>query len=89
MVGIEYVSRIPASVPAGKVLVHNQVKWSQDARPCTSGFRAWLDEPRPYYEECHCGWARHLNKHYVEKRALEARVGVCDATAGKKKEPRL
>jgi len=44
---VEYILRLPASVPAGKVLVHNQVRWSQGARPSRSGFRAWLDEPRP------------------------------------------
>jgi len=68
---IAYVFRIPAVVPRGKVLVHNRVSWweRQRTRPYRSGFRAWLDEPRPYHEECHCGWARHLNKHYVEKHA--------------------
>jgi hypothetical protein len=69
---VEYILRLPASVPADKVLVHNQVRWSQGARPSRSGFRAWLDEPRPCHEECHCGWARHLNKHYLEKRVRDA-----------------
>jgi len=69
MAGIEYVSRIPATVPVGKVLVHNRVRWSQRSRSSRGDFRAWLDEPRPHYEECHCGWARHLHKHYVDKRA--------------------
>ena|SRR5262245_1976659 len=68
MGGIKYVSPIPASVPAGKVLVHDQVKWWQDARPCRSGFRASFGEPGLYYEECHSGRAWHLNKHYVGKR---------------------
>ena len=65
---VEYISRLPASVPAGKVLVHNQARWSPHTRPSRTGFRAWIDEPRPYHEECHCGWARHLSKHYIEKR---------------------
>jgi len=71
MAGIEYVLRIPSAVPRGRVLVHNRVSWwqRQRTRPSRGGFRAWLDEPRPYHQECRCGWARHLNKHYVEKRA--------------------
>jgi hypothetical protein len=69
MIGVEYISRIPASVPAGKVLVHNHVRWSQRARPSRRGFRAWLDRPRPYHVQCQCDWARHLHKHYIEERA--------------------
>ena len=53
----DYLSRVPESVPSGKIVVHNSV-------PPTSGFRAWLAEPSSRYEVCPCEWAPELDAHY-------------------------
>jgi hypothetical protein len=58
---------IPEIVPAGKVLVHNQVRHDVFTRPGTSGFLAWLDVPSRSYVVCNCGWAKKAGKHYREK----------------------
>jgi hypothetical protein len=50
----------PETVPAGKVLVHNQ-GWAG-----TRGFRAWLASAteRGRHGPCDCGWAPKLGTHY-------------------------
>ena len=59
-----YLSRLPAAVPAGKVLVHNHV--SPVARRLgVRGSRAWLSEPDPKeLVVCSRGWAPELGVHY-------------------------
>lgn len=58
-----YLHLIPHSLPANKVLVHNQVQPA--SRLGERGFRAWLaslDAGR--YERCNCGWAPKLQAQY-------------------------
>jgi hypothetical protein len=60
---IEYLFELPASVPAGKVLVHNNVRPTRQLG--SLGFRAWLSPPdRLKLEVCGCGWAPQLGQHY-------------------------
>ena len=64
--GVEYLDKLPATIPPGKILVHNHV---QPTRGLGSrGFRAWLADPddnrRAPREECDCGWAPELGTHY-------------------------
>jgi len=60
----EYLTRVPGTVPVGKIVVHNRVKWQRKLG--LDGFRAWLDDPPPkaHYKLCTCGWASHLKAHY-------------------------
>jgi hypothetical protein len=72
---VKYLSGIPASVPEGRVVVHNHVRpprlpGSRDFLPLGwNGFRAWLASPSKRLEVCDCGWAPKLTKHYRVKRA--------------------
>ncbi len=59
---MEYLTHVPTTVPAGKVLVHNHVTPRKTLG--MGGFRAWLDDPAARYEPCPCGWAPHLAEHY-------------------------
>lgn len=58
-----YLFKMPATVPPGRVLVHNQVRPAR--RLGTRGFRAWLSLPDPTrLAKCSCGWAPELGEHY-------------------------
>ena len=62
----KYLRKFPASaadVPAGKVVVHNQVI------PGTGGFRAWTQIPDDTLKACPCGWPPQLGKHYRKRPA--------------------
>ena len=61
-VSLDYLSRIPESVPPGKIVVHNFVRPTR--RLGSRGFRAWLAELSPRYEVCPCEWAPELGTHY-------------------------
>ena len=53
---MEYVSQIPQTIPAGRILVHNRVH----PVACRGGVRDsrfWLAGPSARYVVCHCGWA--------------------------------
>jgi hypothetical protein len=64
--GIEYLSKLPAAVPAGKVLVHNHV--TPMPRLNMNGFRAWLQPPdRAKLQLCRCGWAPQCRQHHRVK----------------------
>jgi hypothetical protein len=73
---VDYVDRIPKTVPPGSILVHNHVRanasgrksWKGMTKPGTRGFRAWLDQQRAHYVPCDCGWAPHLAEHYRVRR---------------------
>ena len=56
----EYLTNLPETVPAGKILVHNL------GRSLRDGFRAWLvpATERARYVPCNCGWAPELGTHY-------------------------
>jgi hypothetical protein len=64
---MKYLSRLPAAVPPGQILVHNTV--SSSRRLGSRGFRAWLDKPSETVEPCDCGWLAELGPHYRIKRA--------------------
>ena len=57
-----YLSRIPQSVPSGKIVAHNNIRPTRQLG--MRGFRAWLAEPSPEYEVCPCKWAPELGVHY-------------------------
>lgn len=58
----------PGDVPAGLVVVHNQVRPQPTLG--AQGFRAWLDEhDDERLEVCGCGWAPELPEHYRVIRA--------------------
>ena len=60
----EYLSKLPTSVPEGKVLVHNQV-YPVAHKPGTRGSRCWLTTPNTeHLELCDCDWAPELGQHY-------------------------
>ena len=64
--GIEYLDKLPATIPPGKALVHNNVRPTRQLG--LRGFRAWLADPddnrRAPREECDCGWVPELGTHY-------------------------
>ncbi len=60
---IEYLEEMPVVVPAGKLLVHNNVVPAK--RVGSRGFRIWYVSPdAAKYVVCDCGWARELGEHY-------------------------
>jgi hypothetical protein len=62
--GKEYLSRLPAIIPTGRVLVHNHVRPAR--RLGTRGFRAWLQPAdRRGLVACRCEWAAELGKHFT------------------------
>lgn len=61
---MNYLKRLPDTIPEGQVLVHNQVQPAKQLG--TRGFRAWL-EPAPagdHLEPCPCAWANEFGPHY-------------------------
>ena len=73
---MEYLVRIPHSVPPDRVVVHNNVRPTRQLG--SRGFRAWLcpslevlrvtpDPGRPVLQLCDCGWAPELGPHYRVK----------------------
>ena len=59
---LDYLSRVPQSVPSGKIIVHNQVRPTRHLG--MRGFRAWFADPPPEYEVSPCKWAPELGVHY-------------------------
>src|SRR5262245_15140205 len=69
--GMEYITKLPAKIPTGKILVHNQVIPAH--RIGTRGSRAWLaSHDGRKYVLCDCNWAAELGAHYRVKRVKEA-----------------
>jgi hypothetical protein len=68
---MEYLFKVPTSVPEGRILVHNNV-YPVCRRSGVRGSRYWLDDPDPNrYEACNCTWAQELGTHYrVQARIL-------------------
>lgn len=68
--GMIYLSQLPATIPAGYVLVHNLRPGRRRGAPgsrisAASGFRAWLSAPDPKrWEPCSCGWAPEAGQHF-------------------------
>lgn len=64
--GMEYLLKMPDSIPDGRVLVHNRVRPTR--RLGSQGFRAWLERPDPArLELCDCSWAPELGRHHRVK----------------------
>jgi hypothetical protein len=63
MIKPEYLRRVPAEVPPGRVLAHNHV-YPVCRRAGWRGSRYWLDGPSAAYEPCPCPWAPELGTHY-------------------------
>jgi hypothetical protein len=65
---MRYLGRVPKAVPAGRVLVHNNLRHDRDQRPGVNGFRAWTEEEgkNPRLTPCRCGWSGLA--HYRVKR---------------------
>ena len=62
--GRTYLKKLPASITADQVLVHNAVPPTRVLGP--RGFRVWT-QPTTHplaVEECGCGWAPELGVHY-------------------------
>jgi hypothetical protein len=54
-----------ASVPKGRVLMHNHVLHDANTPSSTNGFRGWTaPSPPAGFVQCHCGWAHGL-PHYA------------------------
>jgi len=59
----EYLRKLPAVVPADRVLVHNHVRPTR--RLGSHGFRAWLQPSDPArLQACACEWASELGRHF-------------------------
>jgi hypothetical protein len=68
---LEYPSKLPEAIPAGKVLAHNHVRPAR--KQGRRGFRFWLQTPDPItLTACNCGWAEELGQHYRVKRQATA-----------------
>jgi hypothetical protein len=59
---MKYLYETPRSVAPGKVVVHNHIRPAR--HPGARGFRAWEQAPTSNLEECYCGWAPRLPRHY-------------------------
>jgi hypothetical protein len=69
--GREYLTELPGTVPAGKVLVH---AWSLFLQGCgpgkRRGYRVWLQQPdEAKLEPCGCRWEPSLGQHCRVRRS--------------------
>jgi hypothetical protein len=60
----EHLDKLPKTIPAGRVLVHNLV-FPPTRRLGMRGFRAWLQAEPGGFAVCGCGWAPELGQHYA------------------------
>ena len=68
-----YLTKLGGEIPAGRVVVHNQVRPTR--RLGSRGFRAWLAEPSERLVLCGCDWAPELGEHYrVKEEILRAAI---------------
>ena len=63
---MEYLDKLPATIPPGKVLVHNAARPQRQLG--LNGFRAFLINADNTWqgkcEPCDCDWAPNLGQHY-------------------------
>jgi hypothetical protein len=64
---MNYLDRVPETVPEGQVVVHNRVR--PTLRLGSRGFRAWLaDAGDERHERCGCDWTHgRLSEHFRVK----------------------
>jgi hypothetical protein len=62
---LDYLPKIPAEVPGGRVVVHNNVRPTR--RVGSRGFRSWLAEPSERLVVCGCDWAPELEHYRVAR----------------------
>jgi hypothetical protein len=68
---MEYLNKVPKSIPAGKILAHNPVRHTRNI--AMRGFRIWLaPTDTTHYVVCECGFAPELGDHYMAKEAYES-----------------
>jgi hypothetical protein len=60
---MDYLTKLPTTVPAGRYLVHNQV-YPVARHHGMRGSRCWLQADLVDREPCPCGWAPELGLHY-------------------------
>lgn len=70
---MRYLTIVPHSVPAGRIVAHNHVRPHDFHASYTlglNGFRAWTDDAdEQHYERCACEWASgKLAEHYRVRR---------------------
>lgn len=69
-IDMRYINSIPAKLPAGCVLVHNNVRPTRTLG--SQGFRAWTQIMDDKIEPCRCNFGgcknAKLHKHYKVKR---------------------
>jgi hypothetical protein len=70
MITLDYLPKLPAEIPPGRVLAHNHV-YPVCRRAGWRGSRYWLADPSPELEPCPCGWAAELGTHYRVSRAVQ------------------
>ena len=70
-----YLLALPTSIPAGHLLVHNQVQPTRDVG--MRGFRIWLTTQvdTPPLALCDCSWAPELGPHFRVASVPERREG--------------
>lgn len=72
-----YLNKVPRSsdeIPAGKVVVHNNVRPTNVLG--SRGFRAWLEPASKKLIPCECDWAPALETHYVNVEIRSVKVSV-------------
>ena len=69
-IDMRYINSIPPKLPAGRVLVHNDVRPTRTLG--SQGFRAWTQIMDDTIEPCRCNFGgcknSKLHKHYRVKR---------------------
>jgi hypothetical protein len=77
---MSYLFKLPTSIPAGRVLVHNSVIPAR--RLGLNGFRAWLQHPDDEkLAPCSCHWAPELGQHN-----RVSRIGLRERAQSKKSQ---
>ena len=69
---VRYVGRIPKEIPAGRVLMHNNVAFAGDRTPIgEEGFRVFTaTKPLDGFVLCPCGWSGL--EHYAHTKIIAA-----------------
>jgi hypothetical protein len=63
---MEYLKRLPPTIPADRVLVHNRER--PTGQLGSGDFRAWLQPANSAVEVCDCSFAPKFAEHYRLRR---------------------